>query len=193
MTKQNNLENRMNSIHPRVTLSTIALAISLAAVLAFSLAIATPSAGHSATHNEVDQEALTDLQNALKDAGYQGDISEARLRQAYEEGENSAILHSKPNGCSTPKLSKVLTGKYDRIFKPACDTHDRCYSASSKTSRKSCDSTFRHNMNRICHKKYGKSTAPGTRSRDCIGTASIYYHFVRAFGKSHYKGKGDRS
>ena len=80
------------------------------------------------------------------------------------------------------KLQKKLTQKWDKVFKPACDSHDKCYSKNSKKSRKACDKTFLNSMNNICAFRKDIKT--------CKNVAKVYYNAVRAFGKKNYKGKG---
>lgn len=163
------------------------IVISTVVLSAFALAIttATPATASNADTVAVsEEEAISLLQEALKDHGYQGDLSEDALRAEYERSSDQ-ISPMAANGCSTPKVAKKLTKKWDRIFKPACDRHDRCYSPGSKTARKTCDIRFRNAMLKIC--------APRQDRKSCNSAAHIYYYSVRAFGKSHYKGKGDPS
>ena len=129
-----------------------------------------------------EEEALRLLQLALIEQGYKGDTSERALREEYE---SSLIQYEAVNGCSTPKVTKALTKKWDRVFRGACNSHDVCYSKNSRTSRKSCDWNFREAMYRICSKR--------SDGNACRRAASTYYYAVRAFGKSHYQGKGNKS
>ena len=159
----------------------------------FMLTIGSVASVHANEARAVDWNEVARLQDELISRGYEGDISEDALRRIYENSFEKNMRFASANGCSTPQLTKVLTKKYDRLFKHVCDAHDRCYSPSSSVSRKSCDERFRKGMTSVCRKEYGNTTNPRSKTGDCIGTASIYYHFVRAFGKSHYKGKGNRA
>ena len=137
----------------------------------------------SATVDESDlseAEALILLQKALREQGYEGDVTEEALRR---ESETAGIDSAKVNGCSTPKVTKRLTKKWDRVFRPACNKHDVCYSKNSRTPRKTCDWRFREDMYKICK---GRSQD----GNECRRAASTYYYAVRAFGKKYYKGKG---
>lgn len=157
------------------------------------LVVSQAGAAQAETSDNEYKENISQIQAELRRQGYQGDTSEAALREAYE-GTGGMSARAKPNGCSTPTFTHIITKKYNKLFKPACNKHDVCYSSKSKTSRKSCDKKFLTNMRNICFKKYGKPSNPRIgKSGDCTGTAGIYYNSVRAFGKSHYKGKGSKA
>lgn len=67
-------------------------------------------------------------------------------------------------------------------FHPACVAHDTCYSPSSRTDRRACDSAFLHNMRYACDVA-GKGWS-------CNSIAGTYYGAVRGIGWSFYKGSG---
>ena len=71
-------------------------------------------------------------------------------------------------------------------FRPACSTHDRCYSPGSTTSRLVCDQQLRADLRLACSSAY-----QGASLRTCHGVASTYYGAVRWFGRSRYLGAGD--
>ncbi|AZU01101.1 phospholipase A2 [Brevibacterium linens] len=159
--------------------------VALVAVLTLTMTVGVTAS--SATESEdIDREAVSRLHDALVKARadgieVEGDISEEAL---ISEFENSGLTaQAAPNGCSTPKALKKAASKWNKLFKPACDKHDRCYSKDSKKDRIRCDTDFRANMKGICKKKKsGKAS--------CYTVAVIYFEAVRAGGKSHYKGKG---
>ncbi len=72
-------------------------------------------------------------------------------------------------------------------FRKACKAHDKCYSSSSHTSRKSCDSTMYKGLRSACNHAYWFS--PGLLI-NCHEVALTYYVAVRKFAKSHYHGHG---
>lgn len=74
-------------------------------------------------------------------------------------------------------------------FKPACASHDKCYSSSSKSSRLTCDKRFKSALNRACNSAYDDwYDYPDKKA--CNGVAWTYYQAVRKVGKSHYNGQG---
>lgn len=79
-------------------------------------------------------------------------------------------------------MAKDITKKWDKVFSSVCNSHDKCYSAASKKSRKACDEIFRASMKNVC--AFRKDV------KVCKSVADVYYYAVRAFGKKNYKGKG---
>jgi hypothetical protein len=75
-------------------------------------------------------------------------------------------------------------------FTPACNTHDRCYFSTSKTSRKNCDLAFGGNLILACQKAYKPKTAS---LGACVAVTQLYYNAVRVAGKGYYKGKGSKA
>lgn len=158
------------------------------ALVALALTLTTGLAPVSASESDdIDREAVSRLHDALvelKASGeaVEGDISEEAL---IDEFSSSRItVQAAPNGCSTPKALKKAAKKWNKLFKPACDNHDRCYGKYSKKNRNVCDVEFRSSMQNICKKqKSGKAT--------CYTVAVVYFEGVRAGGKKHYKGKGN--
>ncbi|MDO4897900.1 MAG: phospholipase A2 [Rothia sp. (in: high G+C Gram-positive bacteria)] len=93
-----------------------------------------------------------------------------------------------PNGCSDPRS----WGAYKEIFRPACNSHDYCYSAQYNRgrSREACDNAFYSSMRALCNRLY---TPSSNRNISCLNESNVYYWAVRTFGKKHYKGSGDPS
>lgn len=171
------------------------LSIAVLPLFLLSLLLAPPASAAALDDDqqiEIDQAALSELQQFLLDEGYEGDISEEALKadfiKAFGDPSSGAdqLEAFAENGCSTPKWSKIFTKGWDKVFDQACNAHDRCYSSDSKTSRKSCDEGFKRRMVNICTSKKVSNTAEKT----CLSVAQGYYHSVRTFGKSYYKGKG---
>lgn len=86
-----------------------------------------------------------------------------------------------PNGCS---FSPDRVGKFN--FRPACDTHDTCYSRNSRTNRLDCDNRFLSNLRRVCD----TTRASDFEKRSCRSLAGGYYKAVRNFGHRFYQGRG---
>ncbi|AZL10197.1 phospholipase A2 [Brevibacterium aurantiacum] len=162
--------------------------ITAVALVALALTMTTGIAPVSAAESDdIDREAVSRLHEALvelKASGedVEGDISEDALIKELSSTEIS--VQAAPNGCSTPKALKKAAKKWNNLFKPACNSHDRCYGKNSKKNRNICDAEFRSAMQKICKKqKSGKAT--------CYTVAVVYFEGVRAGGKKHYKGKGN--
>lgn len=168
-----------------------------AALLAALTILATLLTGPPANAASGDtSDYVAEIQKELAALGYEGDTSEAALREEFESspgydtygsdgGSSAHPLAAAPNGCSTPKVAKKLTQKWDKVFKSVCDSHDRCYGPSSKTDRKTCDIRFRNSMHNVC--------AFREDVKECKRVANVYYNAVRAFGKKNYKGKGSKA
>lgn len=73
-------------------------------------------------------------------------------------------------------------------FYPACEKHDACYSANSRTDRSDCDSALRSNLLRACAKGYPTTIDP--RRIACNNQAINYYLGVRSAGWAYYEGQG---
>ncbi|GAA6134084.1 hypothetical protein NBRC116188_08730 [Oceaniserpentilla sp. 4NH20-0058] len=91
---------------------------------------------------------------------------------------------STPNddGCSNPLNGKV-TKSWKRLFKPACQVHDWCYSSPWRISgvtgykgQKKCDDEFQKNMEAIC------SNRPNVERLDCWTQKTTYHLTVRDWG-----------
>ena len=165
----------------------IALSLFVLSIFSASYLVSPANAGKISSESSRN---ISELRKLLRQYGYDDDVTEADIKEQFAGEESNVQAFAAPNGCSTPKSLKGAASKWNELFKPACNKHDICYGPKSKKSRKSCDKTFRSNMNSICRKKYGSTSNPHSKTGDCIGTASIYYFFVRVGGKSHYKGKG---
>lgn len=173
-------------------LLTKALPAIFAALFTLSLVLAVGASPSTAVEEEsVDQASLKELQRTLKELNYDGDLSEEALKEEFESspgyetyGESTSGISplAAPNGCSTPKVAKKLTKKWDKVFKSVCNTHDKCYSKNSSKSRKACDNSFRASMKNVCAFREDIKT--------CKKVADVYYYAVRSFGKKNYKGKG---
>lgn len=98
-----------------------------------------------------------------------------------EAGGVMAAVAASTDGCT---LSPDSFGAAN--FKPACDHHDICYSATSTTDRLSCDGLFRTELFQACAAAY---PAGGMRTT-CYGVAETYYGAVRTFGWYYYRGAG---
>ena len=97
---------------------------------------------------------------------------------------NVAILQSKlpsSNGCSTP-LSNT---PFKSDFTPACNQHDICYS-TCLSNRRSCDATFRKNMQQACDQKYYNSRTQ-QMYENCMIWSTNYYTGVRVAGNSYFE------
>lgn len=101
--------------------------------------------------------------------------------QRYVARKNS-FFRAATDGCS---FSPDSWGKAN--FKPACDSHDICYSSTSHIDRLACDRAFHANLTRICSLSYGRGTAGRSA---CHSIANVYYNAVRNFGAPFYAGKG---
>jgi len=87
-----------------------------------------------------------------------------------------------------PKSSDYCGSGWNSRFVPEyfpseCRAHDFCYGNQSM-SRLGCDNKFRDDMLRTCASR-GSSPV-------CVGTAFIYYKFVRGFGEEPYN-KGQKT
>lgn len=142
----------------------------------------TASAEESAA---VDQDAVEELSRQLEELKRAGEFDGDTSVDGLIRDNTGLTIQAKPNGCSAPKGLKGYKS-WSKLFKPACDNHDRCYSKGSKKDRKTCDNEFRTATAKICVAK----KKPGSGRITCLSTAAMYVTFVRAFGKSHYKGSG---
>ncbi|WP_370947083.1 phospholipase A2 [Amycolatopsis sp. cg5] len=88
----------------------------------------------------------------------------------------------------TDGCTKVPDSFFGANFKPACDTHDRCYSRTSTTSRLNCDKRLFTDLTKACTSKFGKFNP---LRYECVKMAGVYYTGVRNLARSHYHGKGD--
>ncbi|ADH92304.1 phospholipase A(2) [Arcanobacterium haemolyticum] len=109
------------------------------------------------------------------------------LTQAIEDPQQyiarkHSFFRAATNGCS---FSPDRWGNAN--FKPACDSHDICYSSSSHADRSTCDRAFHASLTRICSLSYARGTAGRSA---CNGIANVYYNAVRKLGSSFYEGKG---
>lgn len=162
----------------------------VASLFILSLALVAGATASSAVEpNNIDREALNELSQQmeeLKKAGeFDGETSAEALIRDNAGAESGISAYAKPNGCSVPKGLKGYK-PWNKLFKPACDNHDRCYSKGSKKDRKTCDNEFRTAMTKICIAKKKK----GSARVNCFSKAAMYSTFVRTFGKGHYKGSG---
>jgi hypothetical protein len=87
------------------------------------------------------------------------------------------------DGCT-----KVPDSYLGANFRPACDAHDLCYGSDSTTDRLVCDKRLAADLVVACKNKFGKYNP---LRYSCIDMSGKYYLGVRAFGRSHYDGKGD--
>ncbi|KAK7100899.1 hypothetical protein V1264_023764 [Littorina saxatilis] len=71
--------------------------------------------------------------------------------------------------------------KFERIFTPACNAHDDCYSRSG-TSRRTCDQRFHSNLLSACRSNYS-----GLTRWQCEIYANAYRAGVRTFGWLYYR------
>lgn len=76
--------------------------------------------------------------------------------------------HNDVNGCS----DGGRYSPYNRTFKSACDTHDRCYGEIGKP-RSKCDKDFRDDLRNIC------ALRAAQLGNGCFAIAEIYYAAVR--------------
>lgn len=116
---------------------------------------------------------------------------------AYRQTNGATQPVSADDGTSTPRAGAAKTDyctwspdSYGSAnFKPACASHDSCYSSSSKSSRLTCDKRFKSALNRACNSAYDDwYDYPDKKA--CNGVAWTYYQAVRKAGKSHYNGQG---
>lgn len=96
---------------------------------------------------------------------------------------------SEPNndGCSNP-LKDPSAKKHKKIFRPACEIHDRCYSSPWRLSgetgykgMKKCDDEFKRNMDAICNSRGSTSTLS-----DCKIQSITFYETVKDWGHKPY-------
>lgn len=92
--------------------------------------------------------------------------------------------------CGTPSTAWVPDGWGKANFRSACALHDTCYSATSTTDRRVCDSVFLTRLRSACASAYG-SWNPLRYT--CDGVAWIYYETVRSLGAYAYTGQGSRA
>ena len=123
--------------------------------------------------------------------------SEADVNPNPDAITDASSTASDPNGGVFSAAKDTVNGctlSPDHWFKanftPACNTHDRCYFSTSKTSRKNCDVAFGANLIRACQKAYKPKTAS---LGACFAVTQLYFNAVRAGGKSFYKGKGSKA
>lgn len=109
----------------------------------------------------------------------------ASAAPAAEPAAQAPVMRIMGDGCT-----KVPDSFLGANFRPACDTHDKCYSRSSTTSRLNCDKQLVTDLRNACTSKFGKFDP---RRYECVKMAGVYYIGVRNFGRSHYHGKGDPS
>lgn len=108
---------------------------------------------------------------------------------ASSSAATASALASAPRTdyCGTPSTAWVPDGWGRADFRAACGRHDECYSATSTTSRSSCDQALQAELRTACASAYG----PSSPSRYlCYGVAFTYYEGVRAFGRLAYSGNG---
>ncbi|MBN2125142.1 MAG: hypothetical protein JW821_12665 [Deltaproteobacteria bacterium] len=103
------------------------------------------------------------------------------------------------DGCSGPWLPNVHVSGLDidlkKLFRPACDNHDRCYHSCGCT-KDECDNAFKNQMDDICERNYPYNpvTIMGHNVGDknavhraaCHLAADMFYDAVRAGGQSSY-------
>lgn len=171
---------------------TTARAVTMFALLAFFLFVCTPGAYAAAPQPEqIDKATYNQILSAAKSAG----ISEDQVKKDIKKAEavkdlnkislaTGATASVQTNGCSNPVPGH---GYQNAFFDNDCNVHDVCYSAEGNNgrSREQCDNEFRANMVATCKRTYADNDIEQKR---CIGTASYYYGFVRAFGAGRFKG-----
>ncbi len=72
----------------------------------------------------------------------------------------------------------IPQGFYGADFRPACATHDACYSGSGM-ARRDCDRQFLYNMTTACD--------CSSKPKACYRRARFYYVAARLFGGSMYR------
>lgn len=73
-------------------------------------------------------------------------------------------------------------------FHQACERHDACYSAGSRTDRLDCDNHLASDLFRACAVAHPRMNDPFRIA--CNGVGVTYYVGVRVIGWSHYRGEG---
>ncbi len=92
--------------------------------------------------------------------------------------------HILGNGCTGAPDAYL-----DANFRPACDTHDACYSKDSTTDRLACDNSFWSDLLDACEEAYPVWVDP--RRVSCDEVTSAYYGAVRGAGWNFYEGQGN--
>ncbi len=150
-----------------------------------SVASAVPAVDRSSSNATVSDISSPEFREDLLESGYR---PETRLSELQAEFD-SAWDQTMSSYCSTPKWLNPLAKRHNRIFNSACKTHDGCYSAASRTDRRTCDARFKRDMRALCVKKFNNKTQHRLRE-SCLDASTSYYTGVRIFGGSRYKGKG---
>jgi Group XII secretory phospholipase A2 precursor (PLA2G12) len=118
-----------------------------------------------------------DISKLKSDVSKKGKSSEDVNRAMKSNFPQSAFpYYEGPNGCSNSPDSNWLNSGTG--FKPACNTHDICYTTVGNT-KDMCDQNFKNDMDRIC--------ATGTPVTGCSASARLYYNAVVSFGGDAYK------
>lgn len=73
-------------------------------------------------------------------------------------------------------------------FSPACERHDECYSAGSRTDRLDCDNQLASDLFRACASARPSMNDPFRIACNSVGVT--YYVGVRVVGWTHYRGQG---
>ena len=90
------------------------------------------------------------------------------------------------DGCSTP-LYDSISDKYKKVFAPACDDHDRCYSTPG-VSQQQCDNEFLSRMLSLCGNDAVTSKTPGFTKVECRTVAGTWATAVAGFAATSYAG-----
>jgi hypothetical protein len=94
--------------------------------------------------------------------------------------------------CGGTGASAIVPDHWYRAnWTSSCNTHDKCYSRTSTTSRLTCDKGLHIDMNAECHSTYVALWPDSKMYSKCLGVANEYYIGVRWGAKGHYHGKGN--
>mmetsp|Transcript_110131 Transcript_110131/g.246161 ORF Transcript_110131/g.246161 Transcript_110131/m.246161 type:complete len:193 (+) Transcript_110131:76-654(+) len=85
------------------------------------------------------------------------------------------LQRQRQDGCSGPLADGQMLAGFGRIFKPACDLHDSCYSTCGMT-KSACDDEFNINLAALCQ---SETTGLGN---DCFKWAVTAVTAVRVAG-----------
>lgn len=128
------------------------------------------------------QELSDNFQNQDFIRGYQEGQAAVSDRNALSLEGGTYLFSAQGDGCT---FSPDAWGSAN--FLPACNRHDFCYSSDNTQDRLTCDKLFYVDLQNICWAAYNSQPAQHTA---CKGVAWSYYQAVRAFGGSHYEGRG---
>lgn len=118
---------------------------------------------------------VRDVQDEVMKRGMLSEDVNRAMKNDFGFPNSAFPYYEPPNGCSNP-LPTVGGRSSNRVFKSACDGHDRCY-ATPGESKSTCDSQFLDEMLKICESR---------SELTCSAEARTMYSAVWSAGASAY-------